>query len=103
MVSAWLQRTVGICFVQDQHLVQENFFSKVRKDNYGDKSKCAKRFIQGKREGGVQSHQEAADLLHACRNDWSAHLSFFKLLKKLSDRDIEDVYWVIKRKVEGLL
>jgi transcriptional regulator with XRE-family HTH domain len=29
--------------------------------------------------------------------------SFFKLLEKLSDRDIEDVYWVIKRKVEGLL
>ena len=26
--------------------------------------------------------------------------SFFKLLEKLSDRDIEDVYWVIKRKVE---
>jgi len=78
VVSAWLQRTVGICFVQDQHLVQENFFSKVRKDNYGDKSKCAKRFIQGKREGGVQSHQEAADLLHACRNDWRAHLFFVK-------------------------
>lgn len=29
--------------------------------------------------------------------------SFFKLLEKLSDRDIEDVYWAIKRKVEGLL
>ena len=29
--------------------------------------------------------------------------SFFKLLEKLSDRDFEDVYWVIKRKVEGLL
>ena len=29
--------------------------------------------------------------------------SFFKLLEKLSDRDIEYVYWVIKRKVEGLL
>lgn len=29
--------------------------------------------------------------------------SFFKLLEKLSDRDIEDIYWVIKRKVEGLL
>ena len=29
--------------------------------------------------------------------------SFFKLLEKLSDRGIEDVYWVIKRKVEGLL
>ena len=29
--------------------------------------------------------------------------SFFKLLEKLSDRDIEDVYWEIKRKVEGLL
>ncbi len=29
--------------------------------------------------------------------------SFFKLLENLSDRDIEDVYWVIKRKVEGLL
>ena len=29
--------------------------------------------------------------------------SFFKLFEKLSDRDIEDVYWVIKRKVEGLL
>ena len=29
--------------------------------------------------------------------------SFFKLIEKLSDRDIEDVYWVIKRKVEGLL
>ena len=50
------------------------FFSTVRKDNYGDKSKCAKRFIQGKREGGVQSHKEAADMIHACRDDWSAHL-----------------------------
>lgn len=29
--------------------------------------------------------------------------SFFKLLEKLSDRDVEDVYWVMKRKVEGLL
>ena len=29
--------------------------------------------------------------------------SFLKLLKKLSDREVEDVYWVIKRKVEGLL
>ena len=29
--------------------------------------------------------------------------SFFKLLEELSDRDVEDVYWVIKRKVEGLL
>lgn len=29
--------------------------------------------------------------------------SFFKLFEKLSDRDVEDVYWVIKRKVEGLL
>ena len=28
--------------------------------------------------------------------------SFLKLLKKLSDRKVEDVYWVIKRKVEGL-
>ena len=27
----------------------------------------------------------------------------FKLLEKLSDREVEDVYWVIKRKVEGLL
>lgn len=33
----------------------------------------------------------------------SKYSSFFKLLEKLSDRDIEDVYWVIKRKVEGLL
>ena len=74
VVSTWLQRTVGICIVQDQHLVQENFFSTVRKDNYGYKSKCAKRFIQGKREGGVQSHQAAADLFHASRHDWSAHL-----------------------------
>ena len=29
--------------------------------------------------------------------------SFFKLLEKLSDREVEDVYWVMKRKVEGLL
>lgn len=29
--------------------------------------------------------------------------SFLKLLEKLSDREVEDVYWVIKRKVEGLL
>ncbi len=29
--------------------------------------------------------------------------SFLKLLEKLSDREDEDVYWVIKRKVEGLL
>ena len=29
--------------------------------------------------------------------------SFFKLLEKLSDRDVEDIYWVMKRKVEGLL
>lgn len=29
--------------------------------------------------------------------------SFLKLLKKISDREVEDVYWVIKRKVEGLL
>ncbi len=29
--------------------------------------------------------------------------SFFKLLENSSDCDIEDVYWVIKRKVEGLL
>ena len=29
--------------------------------------------------------------------------SFFKLLENLSDRDVEDVYWVMKRKVEGLL
>ncbi len=29
--------------------------------------------------------------------------SFLKLLEKLSDRDVEDVFWVIKRKVEGLL
>ena len=28
---------------------------------------------------------------------------FLKLLEKLSDREVEDVYWVIKRKVEGLL
>ena len=28
--------------------------------------------------------------------------SFLKLLEKLSDREVEDVYWVIKRKVEGL-
>ena len=27
--------------------------------------------------------------------------SFLKLLEKLSDREVEDVYWVIKRKVEG--
>ena len=29
--------------------------------------------------------------------------SFFTLLEKLSDREVEDVYWVIQRKVEGLL
>ncbi len=29
--------------------------------------------------------------------------SFLKLLEKLSDLEVEDVYWVIKRKVEGLL
>lgn len=29
--------------------------------------------------------------------------SFFKLLENLSDRDVEDVYWIMKRKVEGLL
>lgn len=29
--------------------------------------------------------------------------SFFKLLERLSDRDVEDVYWIIKRKVDGLL
>ena len=29
--------------------------------------------------------------------------SFLKLLEKLSDREVGDVYWVIKRKVEGLL
>ncbi len=29
--------------------------------------------------------------------------SFLKLLEKLSDREVRDVYWVIKRKVEGLL
>lgn len=29
--------------------------------------------------------------------------SFLKLLEKPSDREVEDVYWVIKRKVEGLL
>ncbi|MFQ9804532.1 MAG: helix-turn-helix transcriptional regulator [Coprococcus sp.] len=29
--------------------------------------------------------------------------SFLKLLEKLSDREVEDVYWVIKRKVEGLI
>lgn len=29
--------------------------------------------------------------------------SFLKLLEKLSNREVEDVYWVIKRKVEGLL
>ena len=29
--------------------------------------------------------------------------SFLKLLEKLFDREVEDVYWVIKRKVEGLL
>ena len=29
--------------------------------------------------------------------------SFLKLLEKLSDREVEDVYWAIKRKVEGLL
>ena len=28
---------------------------------------------------------------------------FIKLLEKLSDREVEDVYWIIKRKVEGLL
>ena len=34
----------------------------------------------------------------------AAKYSFFmKLLEKLSDRDVEDVYRVIKRKVEGLL
>lgn len=29
--------------------------------------------------------------------------SFLKLLEKLSNREVEDVYWVIKCKVEGLL
>ena len=29
--------------------------------------------------------------------------SFFKLLEKLSDREVEDVFWVMKRKVDGLL
>jgi transcriptional regulator with XRE-family HTH domain len=29
--------------------------------------------------------------------------SFFKLLEKLSDREVEDVFWVIKRRVDGLL
>lgn len=29
--------------------------------------------------------------------------SFLKLLEKLSNREVGDVYWVIKRKVEGLL
>jgi transcriptional regulator with XRE-family HTH domain len=29
--------------------------------------------------------------------------SFLKLLEKLSDREVEDVYWVIKRKVEGYM
>ena len=29
--------------------------------------------------------------------------SFLELLKKLSDREVEYVYWLIKRKVEGLL
>ena len=29
--------------------------------------------------------------------------SFLKLLEKLFDREVEDVYWVIKRKAEGLL
>lgn len=28
--------------------------------------------------------------------------SFLKLLEKPSDREVEDVYWAIKRKVEGL-
>lgn len=26
--------------------------------------------------------------------------SFFKLLEQLSDREVEDVYWVMKRKIE---
>ncbi|SFQ10055.1 Helix-turn-helix [Lachnospiraceae bacterium XBB1006] len=29
--------------------------------------------------------------------------SFFKLLEQLSDREVEDVYWVMKRKVEGVI
>lgn len=28
-------------------------------------------------------------------------MSFLKLLDKLSDRQIEDVYWILKRKVDG--
>ncbi len=28
---------------------------------------------------------------------------FFKLFEKLSDREVEDVFWIMKRKVEGLL
>ena len=29
--------------------------------------------------------------------------SFFKLLEQLSDREVEDIFWIMKRKVEGLL
>ena len=29
--------------------------------------------------------------------------SFFKLLEELSDRDVEDVYWIIKQRVNGLI
>ena len=29
--------------------------------------------------------------------------SFFKLLEKLTDREVEDVFWVMKRKVDGML
>lgn len=29
--------------------------------------------------------------------------SFFKLLEELSDRDVEDVYWILKQRVNGLI
>ena len=29
--------------------------------------------------------------------------SFLKLLEQLSDREVEDIFWIMKRKVEGLL
>ncbi len=29
--------------------------------------------------------------------------SFFKLLEELSDKDVEDVYWILKQRVNGLI
>ena len=61
------------------------------------------------------SQDEAANLMNVAKRAISEmeagdeqrltakYSSFLKLLEKLSDRKVEDVYWVIKRKVEGLL